>query len=366
MKLRSLTLLNYRSYKAQSFIFHDRMNLIYGDNAQGKTNLLEAIHFLLMFKPFKQVRHEEIISFGAGQCGIKGEIETGSGLDEVHVLLSGDRKTIKLNGKIVYRTSRILGRYNVVSFLPSDLELIKGGPQGRRRYLDTFICTLEPAHLKDLKLYHRTLMQRNAVLAKTSGLTPRKLEIWDEKLAETGAHVVSRRISYIKKISPHLKRIYTRTSGLESDVGLHYKGSFSTQSNLEEEFRKELGSRIEMDRRRGHTTVGPHRDILSFSIGGRDSSLYASQGEAKNLALALKASEIELTRDVLGRTPILLLDDLTSELDEGRRKFLFRLLQDFSGQIFITGTSLNEILSRGEMRLFHIQGGKARQKQVTR
>lgn len=357
--------MNYRSYTAQNFIFHDRMNLVYGDNAQGKTNLLEAIHFLLMFKPFKQVRHEEIINFGAELCRIKGEIESGSGLDEVHILLSGERKTVKLNGKIIYRTSRILGRYNVVSFLPSDLELIKGGPQGRRRYLDGLVCTLEPVHLKDLKLYHRLLMQRNAILAKTSGLTPQKLEIWDEKLAETGARVVSRRINYIKKIAPHLKRIYASTSGQESDVGFHYAGSFGAESDPEREFREQLRSRFERDRKRGHTTAGPHRDILGFSIGGRDASLYASQGEAKNLALALKASEIELTRDSLGKTPILLLDDVTSELDEGRRKFLFRLLQDFTGQIFITGTSLNEILGGGEARVFHIEGGKARHKQIT-
>lgn len=358
--------MNYRSYRAQNFTFHDRMNLVYGDNAQGKTNLLEAIHFLLMFKPFKQVKHEEIISFGAAQCRIKGEIESGSGLDEVHVLLSGDRKTIKLNGKIVYRTSRILGRYNVVSFLPSDLELVKGGPQGRRRYLDAFICTLAPVHLKDLKLYHRTLMQRNAILSKTSALTPDKLEIWDQKLAEAGARVISRRINYVEKIEPRLKRIYALTSGQESDVGFNYTGSFESASNLEDEFREQLRSRFDRDRMRGHTTVGPHRDTLGFSIGGRDAVLYASQGEAKSLALALKATEIELSKNVLGRTPILLLDDVTSELDEGRRKFLFKLLQDFTGQVFITGTSLKEILGRGEARVFHIRSGKASQKQITR
>ena len=151
MKLRSITLKNFRSYISDTFSFHPSFNLIYGDNAQGKTNLLEAIHFLLSYKPFKQVRHEEIIYFGKDEAGIKGEIESGSGLDEVHVLLSGERKIVKLNGKIVYKISRIVGRYGVVTFLPSDIELVKGGRQGRRRYLDTLISGCDASYLRDLK-----------------------------------------------------------------------------------------------------------------------------------------------------------------------------------------------------------------------
>ena len=365
MKLRSLTLRNYRSYAAENFTFHSNVNVIYGDNAQGKTNLLEAIHFLMLYRPFKQVRLEEIISFGAAECRIKGEIESDSGLDEVHILLTGDRKTVKLNGKIVYKISRILGRYHVVSFLPSDIELVKGSPQGRRRYLDSLICTIEPVHLRDLKLYHRSLLQRNAILSKGSNLTHEKLEIWDEKLAEAGSRVISRRIGYIDKILPHMTRIYELTSGIKSEVGIHYTASFSPQDNLEDGFVRALRARFDKDRKRGHTTIGPHRDKVGFTIGGKDASVYASQGEAKNLALALKASEIDLVRVELGKTPVLLLDDVTSELDERRKKFLFRLLDGFTGQIFITTTSLNEIQYRGEMKVFHIRAGRAEQRQVT-
>ena len=364
MILKSLILRNFRSYAAENFSFHERINLIYGDNAQGKTNLLEAIHLLLMQKPFKQVRFGELVSFGSTECRIKGEVESEAGLDEVHVLLHGEKKTIKLNGKIVYRTSRIVGRYNVVSFLPSDIELVKGSPQGRRRYLDALICSLEPAHLRDLKLYHRSLLQRNAVLAKASGLTPGMLEVWDEKLAETGSLVVSRRLRYIEKILPHLRRIYRLTSGDDADVGIHYRSSAALTDDLAEGFRKELAARFEKDRRRGHTTFGPHRDLVGFTIRGNDASLFASQGESKNLALALKSSEIDLVRDLLGKTPVLLLDDVTSELDERRKGFLFSLLDEFSGQIFITSTTLGEIRLRGEMRVFHIRAGRAEQRHV--
>lgn len=366
MILKSLILRNFRSYTAESFSFHEKINVVYGDNAQGKTNLLEAIHLLLMWRPFKQVKFGELISFGATECRIKGEVESDAGLDEVHVLLSGEKKTLKLNGKIVYKTSRLLGRYSVVSFLPSDLDLVKGSPQGRRRYLDALICALEPAHLRDLKLYHRSLLQRNAVLAKASALTPRKLEVWDEKLAETGSHVVLRRIRYIEKITPHLNRIYKLTSGEDTDVGIQYRCSFGVTESLEEGFKKELSARFEKDMRRGHTTLGPHRDLVGFTIGGRDASVFASQGEAKNLALALKASEIDLVKISLGKTPILLLDDVTSELDERRKGFLFGLLDGFPGQIFITSTSLGEVRLKGEMKVFHIRGGRAEQRQVKR
>ncbi len=359
-----MTLRNFRSYAAQNFSFHERINLIYGDNAQGKTNLLEAIHLLLMQKPFKQVKFGELISFGAAECRIKGEVESEAGLDEVHVYLSGEKKTITLNGKIVYKTSRIAGRYSVVSFLPSDIELVKGSPQGRRRYLDMLICTLEPAHLRDLKLYHRSLLQRNAVLARASGLTPAMLEVWDEKLAEAGSMVVARRLRFIERILPHLRRIYRLTSGDDSDVDIHYRSSIEISDDLPQAFRKELASRFEKDRRRGHTTFGPHRDAVGFTIRGRDASLFASQGEAKNLALALKSSEIDLVRELLGKTPVLLLDDITSELDQRRKGYLFGLLDVFPGQIFVTSTSLDEVRLKGEKRVFHIRAGKAEQRQV--
>ncbi len=214
-----------------------------------------------------------------------------------------------------------------------------------------------------MKLYHRSLLQRNAVLARTSGLTPEMLEVWDSKLAESGSLIISRRHKYIEKLRPHLGRIYKLTSGEDAAPDIVYKTS-AESNDIAEVFKKELAVRFEKDRRRGHTTYGPHRDVVGFTIHGKDASLFASQGEAKNLALALKASEIELVRSSLGKTPILLLDDVTSELDERRRGFLFGLLDTFPGQIFITATSLGEIRLEGEKRVFHIRGGRAEQVRV--
>ncbi len=364
MILKSLTIKNFKSYVAETFSFSSGFNLIIGENAQGKTNLLEAIHFLLAFKPFKQLRVEEIINFGNQECGLKGEIESEAGFDEVHILVNENHKTIKINGKIVYRTSRVYGKYNVVTFLPSDIELVKGSAQGRRSYLDSVISKIRPEHLRDLKQYQRALMQRNAVLTKSSSLTRDQIEVWDKKLAEIGSQVVSRRLEYIHKIEPLLTNLYRETSGLDQQISINYKSSFDLSGNLQESFEDKLKLNFDEDRRRLHTTVGPHRDQIGFSISDRDSSSYASQGEAKNLALTLRASEIELIRTELGKTPVLLLDDVTSELDSNRKKFLFKMLQRFEGQIFITTTSIKEILYKGQIRVFRIKDKKVKQKDV--
>jgi DNA replication and repair protein RecF len=357
--LKSLTLKNFRSYRAETFTFDKRVNLIHGANAQGKTNLLEAVHFLLAFKPFKQVKHEELITFSAQECRIKGEIESSNGLDEVHIYIGGEKKTVRLNGKIVYRASSVLGRYQVVSFLPSDIELVKGSPQYRRRYLDALISALEPEYLRDLKQYHRALSQRNAVLSKSARLSPESLEVWDEKLAETGGKIVSRRKEYVKKMKPRINKLYRLTSGVDAQIDVIYRGSFNTGKDPANGLITVLKSNFEKDRKRGHTTAGPHRDVLTFNMSGKDTAAFASQGEAKNLAFALKASEIGLIKEMLGKTPVLLLDDVTSELDESRKKFIFRLLKDFSGQVFITTTSKKEIQYDGEMKEFYIKDGRA-------
>lgn len=356
--LKSLTLKNFRSYRAETFTFGEHVNLIHGANAQGKTNLLEAVHFLLTFKPFKQVKHEELITFSEKECRIKGEIESSGSLDEVHIYIGGEKRAIRLNGKIVYRASSVLGRYQVVSFLPSDIELVKGSPQNRRRYLDALISVLEPEYLPGLKQYHRALTQRNAVLSKSHKLSPGNLEVWDEKLAETGGKIVRKRKEYVKKLKPRLNKLYNLTSGVDADTDVIYTCSFDAGKDPAGGLMDELKSSFDKDKKRGHTTAGPHRDLLTFHVAGTDASSFASQGEAKNLAFALKASEIGLIRETLGKTPVLLLDDVTSELDDSRKKFIFRLLKDFSGQVFITTPSKKEVTFEGEMKEFHIKSGR--------
>lgn len=364
MILKSLTLKNFKSYKAETFSFQDRFNLIIGENAQGKTNLLEAIHFLLRFKPFKPLRSEEIISFGATECRLKGEIVSDAGFDEINIFLDQNHKTLKLNNKIIYRTSQVSGRYSVVTFLPADIELVKGSPQVRRRFFDSIISSFDPLHLKDLKQYQRALSQRNAILAKNHSISYDRIELWDGQLVEKGSRIISRRLETINKMKPFLDEIYKNTSGTEQKAGVNYECGLELTKDVEQSFREGLRQNFEKDKRRLHTTAGPHRDKIAFTISEKDATVYSSQGEAKNLALALKASEIRIIQKIIGKTPVLLLDDITSELDSNRKKFLFRLLQEYTGQIFITTTSIKEILYKGQVRGFHIKGGSVRQKDI--
>lgn len=354
--LRSITLKNFRNYKVETLTFHERFNLISGENAQGKTNLLESIQLLCTLRPFKQVKMEELINLGETEGRIKGEIESDSGLNEVHITLTKGGKTVRLNGKVIYDVTKFIGRFNVVTFLPSDLRLVKGTPQDRRRYLDALICSLKPEHLRDLRLYIRALTQRNASLIR--GRTAEALDVWDEKIVEIGGRILRRRINLIQRLGPELEKNYRLISGLSSDIKIIYRSSFKLGGDIEEELRSELKSRLPQDKRRGITSVGPHRDIPGFTIDGKDASVFASQGEVKTIALALKASEIALISSILERTPILLLDDITSELDEKRRKFLLMFLEGFSGQVFVTATSSGEIIHRGDKRIFLIKSGR--------
>jgi DNA replication and repair protein RecF len=356
--LRSITLRNFRNYKADTLTFHERFNLIVGDNAQGKTNLLEAIHLLFAFRPFKQASMEKLILLGETESRIKGEIDSDSSLNEVHITLTKTGKTVKLNGKIIYNMSRVVGKFKVVAFLPSDLDLVKGPPQERRRYIDTLISAFDPVHFKDLKSYFRAVTQRNALLMQKQDRGD-TLEVWDDRIAEIGGRIIRRRIRIIEKLEPEAERIYGFVSGQKADVRIYYKPSFKLESNFEDALRKELRSTFKQDRIRGHTSTGPHRDVIEFSINGKDASVLASQGEAKTLALSLKTSEIKLTRNILGRNPVLLLDDITSELDEMRRNFLFRLLDGFAGQVFVTATTMKEVFRKDDKKIFQIKSGRA-------
>ena len=359
MKLRSLILRNFRTYKSLNISFHDKFNLIYGNNAQGKTNLLEAVYYISSFRPFKSVKNEELITFGQQNAGLKGEIVSETGLDEISIHIVRGKKSVKLNSKVVHRLSRYVGRFNVVLFLPSDLKIVKGSPSVRRQYLDALICNLNSEHINDLKYYNKAVSHRNAVLSGTKNIDSDVLEVWDSKIAELGSKLTTRRIKNIKVLAEKLNELYNSTSGVDAKIDIVYKASYEKKGTIEESILKALKENFKKDRLRGHTTVGPHRDYIGFKIDGKDTTMYASQGESKNLVLALKAAEIYMYETIRGQKPILLLDDITSELDKNRKGFLFALLKDYAGQVFVTSTGADEIPYRGEKKVFRITKGKA-------
>lgn len=359
MILRSLTLKNYRNYRSQNITFHPEFNIIYGDNAQGKTNLIEAIYLLCNFRPFKQLKNEELIGFELEGAGVKGEIEANSGLNEVHITIKKEGRHTRLNGKAVHSIGKHIGRFKVVLFLPSDIEIIKEGMQQRRKYLDSVISTIDQMYLKTLRDYHRNISQRNHILSDQKNISEFSLEIWDDKIAELGAVIIKKRLDIIEKFNKKLNEIYSENNYSDNDVRMEYEFSFEADKDIAGAIKKSLKKNLPVDRRRGHTTIGPHRDSISFYIGGLDTYKYASQGQSKNLVLALKASEIKLVSELTGVNPILLLDDITSELDMNRKDFLFKTLKEFPGQIFVTSTNKTEIPYRGKHRTFYVKSGLA-------
>lgn len=355
--VKTLTLLNYRNYINQSFSFADKINLIIGKNGHGKTNLLEAINLVCKFKPFKKTNFDELINFEKNETRLKAELLNNSNLNEINIQLLKGRKIIKLNNKILYRTARYSTLNKLVTFLPSDIDLIKGQASVRRNYIDQMITGIDSEHMADSKNYYQILKQRNALLAKSPN-SPAMLEIWDEKLSEPAERIVFRRMKFIKKISPLINKYYEKISATNSKVDMVYKSTIDITSNFKNDFREDLQKRMNKDILRKFTTSGPHRDHIIFRINGEDSSRFASQGESKSLVLSIKSTEIELYEQTSGEHPILILDDVSSELDDMRKNYFSLLLNNYSGQVFVTTANLEPAFKRNADRIIHIESGK--------
>jgi DNA replication and repair protein RecF len=356
--VKSLTLLNYRNYKNESFIFHYNFNLIIGQNGHGKTNLLEAINLICKFKPFKKTNLGEIINFGSEQTRLKGEILNKNKLNEINIQLLSSSKIIKVNNKILYKTAKYSNQNKLVTFLPQEIDLIKGPPANRRNYLDLMITNLDPEHLVDSKNYYKILKQRNALLAKPPKDSPGLLEVWNEKLSEPAGRITERRIKFINKISPIINKYYSKISGTKNLINIEYKSQFEISSNYKDDYISSLQRNLKKDILRKFTTTGPHRDQVIFNINGEDCSKFASQGESKSLVLSIKSAEIDLYRELSCEYPILILDDISSELDDKRKSYYSQLLNNYSGQIFVTTANLEPDLKRNANKIFHIESGR--------
>lgn len=357
VQLKHLSLRNYRNYENLSLPFYTGLNVIHGRNAQGKTNLLEAIYLVCGMRPFSGAKNSELVRFGCEASLVKGEILSANGLNEVHITVKKEGRHTRLNSKTVRSISQHFGRFKVVLFLPSDIEIVKGGLQARRNYLDSVVSAIHPAHIKQLRDYQRAVSQRNHMLGLKEKVSPFSVELWDEQIARIGADIVGRRIEMIKSFNRKLAEVYGEHGESDTSALVSYGFSFERGADIPEAIRKALSRNFPSDRKRGHTTVGPHRDRVGFLLNGQDASRFASQGQSKNLILALKASEIRLFKEHTGTNPILLLDDITSELDIKRRSFLFRTLSEFTGQVFVTSTDKNEIPRRGEFHSFLVDSG---------
>ncbi len=367
MYIEELSLVNYRNYDELTIEFDHKVNVILGENAQGKTNLMEAIYVMAFTKSHRTPRDKELIQWDAEYGKIKGRVFKKNRSIPLEVIFSAKGKKAKFNHIEQRRLSDYIGSLNVVMFAPEDLNLVKGSPQERRRFIDMEIGQIEPVYIYHLNQYQKILRQRNALLKdlqrrKTGD--PTMLEVYTEQLVEHGAAVLYRRFRFLEKLREWAQPIHRQISRDQENLQVEYSSKVDVSESMDMEkikdtYLHEFNRRKQNEIERGTTLIGPHRDDLIFYVNDRNVQHFGSQGQQRTTALSLKLAEIELIYREVGDYPVLLLDDVLSELDDYRQSHLLNAIQG-KVQTFVTTTTIDGIAHETirEAEIFTVHEGK--------
>lgn len=346
MYIESIELKNYRNYDSLSLQFDKGTNIFYGDNAQGKTNILEAVYLCGTTKSHRGSKDREMIQFDADEAHIRMFVKKEGISRRIDMHLKKNKtKGIAVDGIPIRKAGELFGILNLVFFSPEDLNIIKNGPGERRRFMDLELCQLNKLYLSDLSSYNHVLNQRNKLL-KDLSFQPsllNTLDVWDEQLARYGASIIQDRKKFIEEMNGIITEIHRNITGGKEEIRLLYEPSVS-----EENFLSVLLRNREKDCRFKLTSEGPHRDDLCVKINGMDIRKYGSQGQQRTAALSLKLSEIYMVKKRIKDMPVLLLDDVLSELDSSRQNYLLNSISQV--QTMITCTGLDDFIDKR----FHI------------
>lgn len=359
MWLESLHLQQFRNYKTLDVDFHQGLNIFLGQNAQGKTNILEAIYFLALTRSHRTRADKDLISFHSNYMKVSGILNRSKGITPLDIELTEKGRMTKINYLKQARLSDYIGQMNVVLFAPEDLQLVKGAPSLRRKFMDVELGQMKPLYLADLSQYTHVLKQRNTYLKTAGKIDTTFLSVLDHQLAEYGSNVILHRLDFLKRLEEFANQKMADLSQKKEELTLQYQSTIPLDNpvNLVATFLTELEKNHQRDIVKKNTSLGPHRDDILFFINGVNAH-YGSQGQHRSLVLSLKLAEIELMHLLTRETPILLLDDVMSELDNQRQ---MTLLETISGtiQTFITTTSLEHLhhLPK-QLKLFSIQQGQ--------
>ncbi|WP_420125853.1 DNA replication/repair protein RecF [Longimicrobium sp.] len=362
MFLSRLHLRNYRNFAEQVLELPAQGAAIVGDNGQGKTNLLEAVYYLEIFRSFRGAPDEQLVRFGEDVFRVEGRLEDDEGRSRsVSAAFDrrGRKKKVAVNSAEPERLGDALGQVGAVIFSPSDVELVSGGPGGRRRFLDIVLSLAEPGYLHALQRYRQTLFQRNTLLRKNS---PRAMvELWDAGLVAAGSRVAAARAAWVREHANSFAEHYARVAGghpghMTYASSAPELGEAATPADIAAAFAQALAKNADREQRRGMTLVGPHRDDLRFTIGGVDGGAlelrtYGSGGQQRTAAIALRMVEAETIHAVRGREPIILLDDVFAELDPGRSQRIVDWIEneDGGGQVILTSPKPTDFELRGQL-----------------
>lgn len=344
MYIEKIVLKDFRSYKEREITFSDKVNIIVGKNAQGKTNILEAIFFLCLGKSFRTPREKEVINWTAGENSgyIKGEFQKKYREIEIEMFFNKDRKkAVKIDGIGIKKIGELLGSVNVVFFSPDELRLVKESPDERRRFMNVILSQTNKRYFYQVARYEKVLANRNKLLKTSKDMTALKetIDIWNRALSDIAQSIFTERQKLISELAPLAQKAHEYLSNGKEKIELVYKSSFDGE-DYAEKMMKGLEKNIEKDFKLGYTTLGVHRDEIDIYLNGVEVKSYGSQGQQRTTALSLKLAELEIIKNRVGEEPILLLDDVFSELDSDRRAKLLKFTA--KAQTIITTTDLDK------------------------
>ena len=356
MYVETLALRNFRNYEALDIIFSDKINILYGDNAQGKTNILESIYLSATTRSHKRAKEKDIIRFGEEESHIRLNIkkrDVGHRID-VHLKKIGN-KGIAIDGIPIKKSTELFGLINIIIFSPEDLSVVKSSPGERRRFMDMEICQLSRIYYSNLSKYNKVLDQRNNTLkqiAYRNGVED-VLDVWDDQLVDVGSSIIKERQNFINMLNDVIKEIHKNLTSEGEEIELKYEPNVESDN-----FADVLKEKRNIDIKNTTTMSGPHRDDFGIFINNVDVRKYGSQGQQRTAALSLKLAEIELVKKIINDNPILLLDDVMSELDSKRREALLNSIKDI--QTIITCTGYDDFIKQriNVDKIYKISNGK--------
>ncbi len=358
MFIKNLILINYRNYNQLDIEFSKNVNVFIGNNAQGKTNVLEAIYYCCFAKSHRTSKDRELIRWDCDDAYIS--IQVGKErLDkriDINILKNG-KKAIKVNKLKINKIGELFGNFNVVMFSPEDLRIIKDSPGIRRRFIDMEICQLNNKYYYSLVQYNKIINERNIIL-KNRKIDEDMLDIYDTQLAMYGEFIMKERIKYLQKLNHYGSGIHKQITSQKEEIQFKYISSIRITENIQEEFINELKRSRRKDIDKGMTTVGIHRDDFSVHINNVEAKTYGSQGQQRTAILTMKFASLNIIKEVTGEYPILLLDDVLSELDDSRKKYILSSINNIQTIITCTGNdNIDEYLD-SKAKIFKVTNGK--------
>lgn len=346
MKINSIKLIGYRNYTEEKVYFSPNLNVLLGKNAQGKTNLLEAVYFCAVAKSPRTNKESELVNWNKDFANILLDYTTRAGDKKIEITLKKrGKKIVRLNRINILKIADLVGAVKCVYFSPDELKLVKDAPQDRRKFLDTDISQLDKNYFYNLLKYNKILDSRNKLLKeqKDASVIKQTLPIWSMQLAQTGAKIIASRIKFLEKLKVYAMQSHQYLTDNQEKLDLTYQGVTAlTEKDIENKLYEQLVQSEEKDLRLGYTTTGPHRDDIEMKVNGVDIRAFGSQGQHRTVALSLKLAELEIFKDECGEYPVLLLDDVLSELDIDRQSKLLKKTKQI--QTIMTTTNTNEYL----------------------